>query len=433
MKHISIIGGGLAGSEAAYQLAKRGFTVTIYEMRPLKTTPAHSTDKLGELVCSNSFRSSQMTNAAGVLKEELKLMDSLIMHAAEKSRLDAGGALAVDREMFSSVITETLENMDNVSITRREITTIPNGPTIIASGPLSSSKFSEALQSFLSDDALHFFDAVAPIVTKDSIDMNVCYYKNRYETTGEGDYINCPMDKEAYDAFYEYMMKGEGVMVREFEKNVFEGCMPVESMAQRGKDTLRFGPMKPVGLERDETHKPYAVIQLRKDDARETMYNLVGFQTQLKFGEQKRLIQMIPGLENAEIVRYGVMHKNSFIKAPKHLYATYQTKTRDDVYIAGQLSGVEGYVESTGSGLVAAVNMARQLQNESPAIFPVETILGAQADYLANANAENFQPMNANFGLVPPLEGKHRKKDRKRLYGERAIAALQRFKEAFNE
>ncbi len=428
MQRVTIIGGGLAGSEAAYQLAQRNISVTLHEMRPLTSTPAHMTGDLGELVCSNSLRAKKPTNAPGVLKEELRIMDSLIMRAADHAQIPAGGALAVDRQAFSRFISETIESMEMIDIVRGEVTTIPSGPVIIASGPLSSAALSSAIQEFLNDDALHFFDAVAPIITKDSINMDTCYIKDRYGETGEGDYINCPMDEAQYTAFYNYMMKGEGVTLREFEKNVFEGCMPVESMASRGKDTLRYGPLKPVGLARDEAHKPHAVVQLRKDDARDTMVNIVGFQTQLKFGEQKRLIRMIPGLENAEIVRYGVMHKNSFIKAPAHLHATYRSKTREDVFFAGQLSGVEGYIESTGSGIVAALNMAAHMRGKDSLIFPPNTIMGAQADYLATANQEQFQPMNANFGLLPPLEGKHRKKERKKLYGERAIESMKTFK-----
>ncbi len=426
--NVHVIGAGLAGSEAAYQLAERGVSVTLYEMRPHRKTPAHETGLFAELVCSNSLRSNQLKNAVGVLKEEMRLLGSLIMQAADANRVEAGGALAVDRTAFAREVTKRLEEHPNITIVREEVKTLPRDvPLIIASGPLTEGPLAEAIKAHTDDDALSFFDAVAPIITKDSIDFSVCYKKNRYEE-GTGDYINCPMDKEAYEAFYERLINAETVEIRDFEDNVFEGCMPIETMAKRGRDTLRFGPLKPVGLERDENHRPYAVVQLRKDDARETLYNLVGFQTHLTFKAQKDLIRSIPGLEKAEIMRYGVMHKNAFLNAPKHLKSTYQSAHEPRVFFAGQITGVEGYVESAASGIVAALNMARHVEGASPLVFPKETVMGAQADYIAHAESGRFQPMNANFGLLPALEARLPKRKRKEAYAERALDAMKRFR-----
>ncbi len=433
MKKVHVIGAGLAGSEAAWQLAKRDIEVVLHEMRPKKMTEAHQTKNFAEMVCSNTFRSKKLVNAAGVLKEEMKYFDSLIMEAALHAEIPAGGALAVDREKFSLYVSETLTHHPKIEIIYGEVTDIPDEPTIIATGPLTSKGLNDALTNLLDEASLHFFDAVAPIITKDSINMDVCYYKNRYEDDLKGDYINCPMNEEEYNEFYRILTGAKTAEIKDFEENVFEGCMPVETMASRGYDTLRYGPLKPVGLRRDSSHKPFAVVQLRQDDARETMFNLVGFQTHLTFGEQKRLIRSIPGLEGAEIIRYGVMHKNSFIKAPSHLKKTYQTIHRDDLFIAGQLSGVEGYIESAGSGLVAGINMARLIQEKPLLTFPKDSILGAQADYLETANPKHFQPMNANFGLLEPLGFKHRKKERKTLYASRAIEAIKAFKEETHE
>ncbi len=433
MKKVHVIGAGLAGSEAAWQLAKRNINVVLHEMRPKKMTEAHSSEHFAEMVCSNTFRSKKLINAAGVLKEEMKYFDSLIMTAALKTEIPAGGALAVDREAFSKYVSDTLKHHPLITVEYGEVTTIPSDPTIIATGPLTSKALNESIQNELDQDSLHFFDAVAPIITQDSINMDICYYKNRYEDDKEGDYINCPMNEAEYKQFYDILTQANTAEIKDFEENVFEGCMPVETMASRGFDTLRYGPLKPVGLRRDESHKPFAVVQLRQDDARKTMFNLVGFQTHLTFSEQKRLVQSIPGLENAEIVRYGVMHKNSFIQAPSHLKSTYQTLHRDDLFIAGQLSGVEGYIESAGSGLIAGINAARLILEKPLLTFPKDSILGAQADYLTTANPKHFQPMNANFGLLSPLGFKHRKKERKTLYAKRAIEAIQTFKEAIDE
>lgn len=433
MKKVHVIGAGLAGSEAAWQLAKRNINVVLHEMRPKKMTEAHSSEHFAEMVCSNTFRSKKLINAAGVLKEEMKYFDSLIMTAALKTEIPAGGALAVDREAFSKYVSDTLKHHPLITVEYGEVTTIPSDPTIIATGPLTSKALNESIQNELEQDSLHFFDAVAPIITQDSINMDICYYKNRYEDDKEGDYINCPMNEAEYKQFYDILTQANTAEIKDFEENVFEGCMPVETMASRGFDTLRYGPLKPVGLRRDESHKPFAVVQLRQDDARKTMFNLVGFQTHLTFSEQKRLVQSIPGLENAEIVRYGVMHKNSFIQAPSHLKSTYQTLHRDDLFIAGQLSGVEGYIESAGSGLIAGINAARLILEKPLLTFPKDSILGAQADYLTTANPKHFQPMNANFGLLSPLGFKHRKKERKTLYAKRAIEAIQTFKEAIDE
>jgi len=425
--HAHIIGAGLAGSEAAYQLASRGVRVTLHEMRPKQQTPAHETDLFAELVCSNSLRSNQLHNAVGVMKEEMRLLDSLIMHAADASRIPAGGALAVDRIRFAQTVSETLESHPNITVRREVVEELPDAPVIVASGPLTEGPLAEAIQRHTNDERLYLYDAVAPIITKDSVDFDVCYRKNRYES-GEGDYINCPMDEAAYERFYEILVNAETVSHRDFEKNVFEGCMPIEAMARRGKDTLRYGPLKPVGLEREGEKRPYAVVQLRKDDARDTLYNLVGFQTSLTYGEQRRLIRSIPGLEAAEILRYGVMHKNTFLNAPKHLRATYQSRHDSSVFFAGQITGVEGYVESAASGIVAALNLLAHLQGESEVRFPLETLIGAQADYLESASPERFQPMNANFGLLPALEKKLPKRRRKEAYAERALSTMKAFR-----
>lgn len=426
---VNVIGAGLAGSEAAYQIAKRGVQVRLYEMRPVRQTPAHHTDKFAELVCSNSLRANTLTNAVGVIKEEMRLMDSVIIRAADECSVPAGGALAVDRHEFAAKVTEYVKNHPNVTVMNEEITEIPEGPTIIATGPLTSPDLSAQLKELTGEDYFYFYDAAAPIVEKDSIDMNKVYLKSRYDK-GEAAYLNCPMTEEEFDRFYEALIAAETVPLKEFEKEIFfEGCMPVEVMASRGRQTLVFGPMKPVGLEDPKTGKtPYAVVQLRQDDAAGTLYNIVGFQTHLKWGPQKEVLQLIPGLENAEIVRYGVMHRNTFINSPNLLRPTYQYKQRDDLFFAGQMTGVEGYVESAASGLLAGINAARLVKGEEPIVLPPVTAMGSMANYITATNAKNFQPMNANFGLFAPLEKKIKKKaERNEAYATRALEAIRNF------
>ncbi len=426
---VNVIGAGLAGSEAAWQLASRGVKVRLYEMRPVKQTPAHHTDKFAELVCSNSLRANTLTNAVGVLKEEMRKLNSVIIDSADSSAVPAGGALAVDRHDFAARVTEQVKNHPNVTVINEEVTDIPEGPTVIATGPLTSEALSGKLKELSGEDYLYFYDAAAPIIEKDSIDMDKVYLKSRYDK-GEAAYLNCPMTEEEFDRFYEALTSAETVPLKEFEKEIFfEGCMPIEVMANRGKKTMLFGPMKPVGLEDPKTGKrPYAVVQLRQDDAAGTLYNIVGFQTHLKWGPQKEVIRLIPGLENAEIVRYGVMHRNTFINSPKVLRATYQFKNRDDLFFAGQMTGVEGYVESAASGLVAGINAARLVRGESPIEFPPETAIGSMARYITTANPKNFQPMNANFGLLPDLPVKIKgKKERNEKHAERALETIQNF------
>ncbi|MES5956290.1 FADH(2)-oxidizing methylenetetrahydrofolate--tRNA-(uracil(54)-C(5))-methyltransferase TrmFO [Bacillus fungorum] len=426
---VNVIGAGLAGSEAAYQIAKRGVQVRLYEMRPVRQTPAHHTDKFAELVCSNSLRANTLTNAVGVIKEEMRLMDSVIIRAADECSVPAGGALAVDRHEFAAKVTEYVKNHPNVTVMNEEITEIPEGPTVIATGPLTSPDLAAQLKELTGEDYFYFYDAAAPIVEKDSIDMNKVYLKSRYDK-GEAAYLNCPMTEEEFDRFYEALIAAETVPLKEFEKEIFfEGCMPVEVMASRGRQTLVFGPMKPVGLEDPKTGKtPYAVVQLRQDDAAGTLYNIVGFQTHLKWGPQKEVLQLIPGLENAEIVRYGVMHRNTFINSPNLLRPTYQYKQRDDLFFAGQMTGVEGYVESAASGLLAGINAARLVKGEEPVVLPPVTAMGSMANYITATNAKNFQPMNANFGLFAPLEKKIKKKaERNEAYATRALETIQNF------
>ncbi|MEY8347366.1 FADH(2)-oxidizing methylenetetrahydrofolate--tRNA-(uracil(54)-C(5))-methyltransferase TrmFO [Bacillus cereus] len=426
---VNVIGAGLAGSEAAYQIAKRGVQVKLYEMRPVRQTPAHHTDKFAELVCSNSLRANTLTNAVGVIKEEMRKMDSVIIRAADECSVPAGGALAVDRHEFAAKVTEYVKNHPNVTVMNEEMTEIPEGPTVIATGPLTSPELSVQLKELTGEDYFYFYDAAAPIVEKESIDMNKVYLKSRYDK-GEAAYLNCPMTEEEFDRFYDALIAAETVPLKEFEKEVFfEGCMPVEVMASRGRQTLLFGPMKPVGLEDPKTGKtPYAVVQLRQDDAAGTLYNIVGFQTHLKWGPQKEVLQLIPGLENAEIVRYGVMHRNTFINSPKLLRPTYQYKHREDLFFAGQMTGVEGYVESAASGLLAGINAARLVKGEEPVVLPPVTAMGSMANYITATNAKNFQPMNANFGLFAPLETKIKKKqERNEAYATRALETIQNF------
>ncbi len=419
---VKIVGAGLAGCEAAWQLAERGIQVTLYEMRPKVSTPAHHTDLFAELVCSNSLRSNELNNAVGVLKEEMRLLNSLVIEAAEKTKVLAGSALAVDRTLFAEYITKKIKEHPSIKIKYQEVTTILSGPTIYATGPLMSTSLSEVIKDYFGVEHLNFFDAAAPIVTKESIDLNKTYFKNRYDK-GEGSYLNCPLDLEQFDLFYREVIKAETVILKDFELKVFEGCLPFEIMAKRGRKTLLFGPMKPVGLKR-ENENPYAVVQLRQDDSIGELYNIVGFQTNLKFGEQKRILQLIPGLENVEIVRYGVMHRNTFINSPKILNATYQTRKCEDLFFAGQITGVEGYVESAASGLMAGINMYRHLNNLELIKFSRETIIGSMADYISDPMIKKFQPMNANFGLLPSLTTKVKKSERKLEYGKRAIQKL---------
>ncbi|MFC4354441.1 FADH(2)-oxidizing methylenetetrahydrofolate--tRNA-(uracil(54)-C(5))-methyltransferase TrmFO [Chryseomicrobium palamuruense] len=426
---VNVIGAGLAGSEAAWQIAKRGIQVKLYEMRPVKQTPAHHTDKFAELVCSNSLRANTITNAVGVIKEEMRMLDSLIIHSADNSAVPAGGALAVDRHDFAGRVTDTIRNHPNIEIIPGEVTEIPEGITIIATGPLTSPALAEKVKELTGQDYLYFYDAAAPIVEKDSIDMEKVYLKSRYDK-GEAAYLNCPMTEEEFDRFYNALIEAEVVPLKEFEKEIyFEGCMPVEVMATRGRKTLLFGPMKPVGLEDPKTGKrPFAVVQLRQDDAAGTLYNIVGFQTHLKWGPQKEVLQLIPGLENVEIVRYGVMHRNTFINSPTVLEPTYQLKANKQIFFAGQMTGVEGYVESAGSGLLAGINAARLVKGEDLVVFPKETALGSMARYITEADSKNFQPMNINFGLFPNLPQKIRdKKEKAEKLADRALTTIRNF------
>ncbi|NYF24218.1 FADH(2)-oxidizing methylenetetrahydrofolate--tRNA-(uracil(54)-C(5))-methyltransferase TrmFO [Sporosarcina sp. JAI121] len=426
---VNVIGAGLAGSEAAWQIASRGVNVRLFEMRPVKQTPAHHTDKFAELVCSNSLRANNLTNAVGIIKEEMRRLDSLIIRAADACAVPAGGALAVDRHEFAGNVTETIRNHPLIEIINEEVTELPEGITIIATGPLTSPALAEQIRKLTGEEYLYFYDAAAPIIEKDSIDMNKVYLKSRYDK-GEAAYLNCPMDEEEFERFYNALIAAEIVPLKEFEKEIyFEGCMPVEVLAQRGEKTLLFGALKPVGLEHPETGKlAKAVIQLRQDDAAGTLYNIVGFQTHMKWGAQKEVINLIPGLENVEIVRYGVMHRNTFINSPRVLDATYQLKANRNVFFAGQMTGVEGYVESAGSGLIAGINAANLALGKEPVLFPNETALGSMARYVTEANPENFQPMNINFGLFPNLEKRVKSKlERAEKHAERALEAISEF------
>ena len=426
---IKIIGAGLAGCEAAYYLSKAGYDIKLYEMRPKKMTPAHQTSNFAELVCSNSLKSDSLENATGILKKEMEEFDSLIIKMARIHAVNAGGALAVDREGFSNAITNIIKNLPNVEIVYDEVTEIDTDiPTIIATGPLTSGALSEKIKELFGDDDLYFFDAAAPVVLKESLDMDKVYLKSRYDK-GVASYLNCPMTKDEFDKFYFELINAECVEPHGFELKVFEGCMPVEIMAKRGPQTLTFGPLKPVGLQTPDGKRPYAVVQLRQDDAKATLYNLVGFQTHLKWGEQKRVFRMIPGLENAEFTRYGVMHRNSYINAPKILTETCQTKEFPNVFFAGQLSGVEGYVESSASGILAALNLDLYLKGKEQVVFPRTTALGSIMHYITHASKTSFQPMHVNFGVMEDLGYKHKKKDRKRLYGERALEDIKHMKE----
>ena len=430
-KKVIVIGAGLAGSEAAWQLAKRGVNVDLYEMRPKKMTPAHKTQNFAELVCSNSLRANNITNAVGLLKEEMRRLDSLIIKCADATQVPAGGALAVDRDKFSEMITETIKNHPNINVIEEEITQIPKGdiPVVVATGPLTSDALSQDIRTYTKQEGLYFYDAAAPIIEKDSIDMEKVYLKSRYDK-GEAAYLNCPMTKDEFFNFYNALITAEAAPLKEFEKEIyFEGCMPFEEMAKRGEKTLLFGPMKPVGLEDPKTDKrPYAVVQLRQDNSEGTLYNIVGFQTHLKWGEQKRIINLIPGLENANIVRYGVMHRNTYLNSPQLLEKTYKLKEEKNIYFAGQMTGVEGYVESAASGIVAALN-ALYNQEDKQIIFPTETMIGAMANYIVDNTSKNFQPMNANFGIIKPLPERIKdKKEKYERYANRSLEILENFK-----
>lgn len=430
-RKVIVIGAGLAGSEAAWQLAKRGVNVDLYEMRPKKMTPAHKTQNFAELVCSNSLRANNITNAVGLLKEEMRRLDSLIIKCADATQVPAGGALAVDRDKFSEMITETIKNHPNINVIEEELTEIPKGdiPVVVATGPLTSDSLSQDIRKYTKQEGLYFYDAAAPIIEKDSIDMNKVYLKSRYDK-GEAAYLNCPMTKEEFFNFYNALITAEAAPLKDFEKEIyFEGCMPFEEMAKRGEKTLLFGPMKPVGLEDPKTDKrPYAVVQLRQDNSEGTLYNIVGFQTHLKWGEQKRIINMIPGLENANIVRYGVMHRNTYLNSPQLLEKTYKLKEENNIYFAGQMTGVEGYVESAASGIVAALNALYNREGKQ-IIFPTETMIGAMANYIVDSTSKNFQPMNANFGIIKPLPERIKdKKEKYEKYANRSLEILENFK-----
>ena len=430
---VKVIGAGLAGCEAAWQLANRDIDVRLYEMKPKKMTPAHHSPDFAELVCSNSLRGDRLENAVGLLKEELRRLDSLILTCAEATRVEAGGCLAVDRGGFSQMVTEKIRSHPRITVVEEEVTQVPEGPVIIATGPLTSDALSRAIGEYFGETGyLHFFDAAAPLVTAESIDMNLAWWQSRYDR-GTPDYVNCAMNKEEYEAFWQALTTAQEAEVHGFEdKNVFEGCMPVEVMARRGIDTLRYGPLKPVGLTDPRTGKePYAVVQLRQDNATGSVFNLVGFQTHLKFGEQKRVFSMIPALKNAEYVRYGVMHQNTFLQSPKLLDRFYADRRNPLVAFAGQMTGVEGYVESTASGYLAAVAMAAKVQDRPLPEFPKTTAIGALGLYISDESVENFQPMNINFSIIAPLEQRIRKKAEKNLaISNRALDVIQALKEA---
>ncbi len=428
MERVTVIGAGLAGCEATWQLIKRNIPVRLVEMRPKKESPAFHTNRFAELVCSNSLRSNAMNNAVGILKEELRQMDSLIMKSADMHAVPAGSALAVDRETFSQYITDTIKNHPLVEVVNEEMTSLPEGPCIIATGPLTSDSLAKAIHDFTAEDTFHFYDAAAPIIEKDSIDFSKAYYKSRYDK-GEASYINCPMNADEFETFYDALIHAECVNLHDFEKETyFEGCMPIEEMARRGKKTMLFGPLKPVGLEKDKDSHPVAVVQLRQDNVAASMYNIVGFQTHLTWPEQRRVFALIPGLENLKITRYGVMHRNSYLSSPVVLKETYQSKKRDDLFFAGQLTGVEGYVESCASGLIAGINMALYMQGKEPICFGNTCVMGSQAYYITHCDAKHFQPMNANFGIMH-LNEKCKKHERKEKFASQALARIAQIKD----
>ena len=431
MEQVTVVGAGLAGCEATWQLVKRNIPVRLIEMRPKKESPAFHTDRFAELVCSNSLRSNAMNNAVGILKEELRQMDSLIMKSADMHAVPAGSALAVDRETFSQYITDTIKNHPLVEVVNEEMTALPQGPCIIATGPLTSDSLAKAIHDFTSEDTFHFYDAAAPIIEKDSIDFSKAYYKSRYDK-GEASYINCPMNADEFETFYDALIHAECVNLHDFEKETyFEGCMPIEEMARRGKKTMLFGPLKPVGLEKDKDSHPVAVVQLRQDNVAASMYNIVGFQTHLTWPEQRRVFSLIPGLENLKITRYGVMHRNSYLSSPIVLKETYQSKKRDDLFFAGQLTGVEGYVESCASGLIAGINMSLYMQGKEPICFGNTCVMGSQAYYITHCDPKHFQPMNANFGIMH-LNEKCMKHERKEKFAAQALSRIQEIQEQVN-
>jgi methylenetetrahydrofolate--tRNA-(uracil-5-)-methyltransferase len=429
--YIRVIGAGLAGCEAAWQIARLGIKVRLYEMKPLKKTPAHHMDTFAELVCSNSLKSDMLENASGLLKQELRVLGSLIMSCADETRVPAGGALAVDREKFSLLVTEKIQNNPFIEIHHEEFTSLSDDViTIVATGPLTSDGLANEINILTGGNSLYFYDAAAPIVRYESINTNIAFKAARYNK-GEPDYLNCPMNKEQYDRFYEALITAETVELKDFEQmHVFEGCMPIETMAKRGKDTMRFGPLKPVGIKNPLTGQEYyAIVQLRQDNIAASLYNMVGFQTNLKWGEQKRVFSMIPGLEKAEFERFGVMHRNTFINSPKLLNASYQMKEKKNIFFAGQITGVEGYVESTSSGFVAGVNAARILNGKDTLIFPANTVTGALAKYISNSSVTNFQPMNANFGIIEhDVEKTRNKKEKYRKIAEKSLCSIRKFK-----
>jgi methylenetetrahydrofolate--tRNA-(uracil-5-)-methyltransferase len=429
---ITVVGGGLAGTEAAWQLAERGFNVCLYEMRPVKTTGAHVSDRLGELVCSNSLGSKLRDRASGLLQNELHLLGSKLLVCAEQAAVPAGGALAVDRELFAELVTDAISGHPHITVIRQEVTTIPDGPCIIATGPLTSDTLAHQIAHLTGQEYLYFYDAIAPIVTLESIDLSIAFQGNRYERgeSEEGDYINCPMTQEEYYAFINAILAAERAELRSFERedpHFFEGCIPIEELASRGRDTLAYGPMRPVGLRDPRTGKrPYAVVQLRRDNLAGSLYNIVGFQTNIKWGQQEAILRLIPGLQNAEFVRMGQMHRNTFINSPLLLHPTMQYRHRADLYFAGQITGVEGYVGNLATGLVAAVNLARHMLDQTPLILPTTTMLGALCHYVTHAEPEHFQPMKANFGILPELgERVKNKRDRYSAYADRAMTDLQ--------
>ncbi len=433
MSKVKVIGGGLAGSESALQLAKRGIDVELYEMRPKKTTGAHVSGDFAEFVCSNSLGSSDITNASGLLKKEMELLGGELIKIAYECSVPAGNALAIDRELFSSTVTKKIKENEHITVIEEEVGEIPDGNVIIASGPLTSDSLSESIKSFTKEEHLHFFDAIAPIIEKDSINFDIAFYASRYNK-GEASYINCPMNKEQYEKFYNYLINAPRIELKEFEKDAkfFEGCMPVEVMASRGVDTLRFGPMKPVGLVDKRTDEVnYAVVQLRQDNTAKTLYNIVGFQTNLKWSAQKELVSLIPGLENANIMRYGVMHRNTFINSPELLKPTLQTRERENLFFAGQITGTEGYTESIATGMLAGINMAKLIQGETLMELPPETMLGALTHYITSPVQKHFQPINSNWAIVKemdiPKKIRKNKKEKNKILSDRAISTLKQF------